>query len=94
MNYALTSTSEVAGGGHAERGGKGGARVTRAVGIVLGFRAEQESVKAFVGADCVDCSGAAGEHFVDVSLVGDVEHELIGWGVENTVHGDAQLDDA
>ena len=65
-----------------------------AVGVVFGFGAQEETVEAFVGADRVDAVGAAGEHFVDVSLVGHVEDKLIARRGEDAVQGDGQLDDA
>ena len=90
----LSCAGEVAGGGHAERGGERGAGVARAVGIVLGFGAQQEAVEALEGADGVDLVGTAGEHLVDVSLMGDVEDELVLRGGEDAVQGDGQFDDA
>jgi hypothetical protein len=90
----VVAAGEIAGGGHAERGGERGAGVARAVGVVLGLGAEQEAVEALVGADGVDAVGAAGEHLVDVALVGDVEDELVVRGGEDPVQRDGQLDHA
>jgi hypothetical protein len=66
---------QIARGGHAERGGKRRARVTRAVAVVLAFGAEHEAVEAVGLADGVETVAAAGEQLVDVGLVADVEDE-------------------
>ena len=58
----------------------------------VGEEVEAED-KAHQGEGGHDGSGAAGEHFMDVSLVGNVEHELVGGCGENTVEGDAEFDD-
>jgi hypothetical protein len=42
----------------------------------------------------VDLGGAAGEHFVDVALVGNVEYKFVAGCGEHPVQGHAQLDDA
>ena len=62
----------------------GGAGVARAVAVVLALGAEEEAVEALVRADGVDAVRAAGEHLVDVALVGDVEDELVLGRVEKT----------
>ena len=90
----IVSAGEIAGSGHAEGGGEGRAGVARAVGIMLGFRAQEETVEAFVGADRVDLIRAPGEHFMDVSLVGDVKDEFVIRRGEDLVEGDGQLNDA
>ena len=90
----IIAAGEVAGGGHAEGGGEGCAGMACAVGIMLGFRAQEETVEAFVGADRVDLIRATGEHFVNVSLVGDVEDKLVVRRGEHLMEGDGQLDDA
>ena len=85
---------EVACGGHAEGGGEGGAGVTGTVAVVLGLGAQKEAVEAFVSPDRMDLRGAAGEHLVDVALVGDVEDEVVLRCGEHAVEGNGQLDDA
>ncbi len=87
----VVAAGQISGGGHAERGGKGGARVSRAIGVVLGFGAQEKAVEALVGADRIDGGGAPGQHFVDVALMGNIEHELVGGGGENRVQGDAEF---
>jgi hypothetical protein len=68
--------------------------VAGAVTIVFAFGAQGESIQALVGPHGFDAVPAAGEHFVDVGLVADVEDELIGGGVKDPVKGDAQFHDA
>ena len=70
-------TFQVAGRGHAESGGEGGAGVSRSVAIVFGFGAEEEAIEALVLANGANFGSAAGEHFVDVALVGDVKKEFV-----------------
>jgi hypothetical protein len=90
----VIATGEVAGGGHAEGGGEAGSGVAGAVGVVFGFGSEKKAVEAFVGAYGVEGIGATGEHFMDVTLVGDVEDEFIVRGGEDFVEGDGEFDDA
>ena len=48
MQHIFAAPSLVARRGHAERGGQGGARVARAVAIVLALGAQRETVQAAV----------------------------------------------
>ena len=80
--------------GDPQCGGESRAGVARAVGVVLGFGAGEEPADAFELADRVDALGPAREQFVDVSLVGHVEDQLVLRSRENPVQGDGQLDDA
>ena len=57
----------------------GGFAVARDVGIMLGV---EEGL------------GSSGEHFMDVALVGYIEDEFVGWGVEDVVEGYGGLDHA
>ena len=84
----------IARGAHAQRGGKGGAGVARAVAIVLAFGAQGETVQAAGGADGVKTVLAAGEQFVDVALMADVPDEFVVRRGEDVVEGDGQFDDA
>jgi len=68
--------------------------MARAVGIVGGFRTQQEAVESLIGADGVDARRASGQHFVDVPLVRHIKDQLVGGGGKNPVQGDGQLDDA
>ncbi len=90
----LAATAEIARGRHAQGGGEGGAGVTRPEAVVLAFGPEHEAVEAVGLADGVEPVPAAGEEFVDIGLVADVEDEIVGGSVENGVQGDGQLDHA
>ena len=78
--------------GHAEGGAEGGAGVASAVGIVGAFAAEEEAIEAFVLADGVEALASTGEEFMDVALVGDIEDEFIGGGIEDAMEGDGEFD--
>ncbi len=90
----LVPAAEVTSDCHAERGGEGRAGVAGSVAVVLGFGAEKKTVEPAVLADGGEAVAAAGEEFMNVALVADVENESIGRGFENAVEGDCQLDDA
>jgi hypothetical protein len=92
--FVVRPGEKVATDGEAEGCGEGGSGVAGAVTIVFAFGAQGESIQALVGPHGFDAVPAAGEHFVDVGLVADVEDELIGGGVKNPVKGDAQFHDA
>ena len=68
--------------------------MTRAVGIVLTFRAKEKSVQPPVLPHRVDAIEPAGKHLVDITLVADVEDELVARSIENPVERDRQLHDA
>ena len=89
----LIPTLLVAACGETEGGGKGGSRVAGTVAIVLGFGAEKEAIEAVLRADGLDLVPPAGEHFVDVALVGDVEEELVFRRIKDPVEGDGELYD-
>src|SRR5204863_1016641 len=79
---------------HAESGREGRARVSSAVAIVFALGAEQKTVQALVLPHCCDAIEAPGKHFVDVTLVTNVEHEPVPRRFEDAVQGDRELDDA
>ena len=89
----LVGAEAVAGSGHAERGGKGGAGVTRAVAVVLALTAEQETIQALVLANRGKAVETAGEELVDIALVADIEEKLVARRVEHTVQGDREFHD-
>ena len=89
----LVGTEAVAGCGHAERGGKGGAGVACAIAVVLALAAEQETIQALVLADGGKSVETAGEELVDIALVADIEEKLIARRVEHTVQGDREFHD-
>ena len=90
----VVAPGEIACGGHAKRGRERGAGVTRTIRVMLRLRTQKEPVEAFVGADRVNAIGAAGEHLVDIALVGDIEDKLVLGRGKHAVQRDAQLDDA
>ena len=80
--------------GHAEGGGKGGARVACSIAVVFTLGAEEEAVQTVMLADGVDAVPAASKHLMNVALMGDIKDEAILRGVENPVQGDAELHDS
>ena len=86
--------AEIAGRGHAEAGGEGGAGVAGTVAIVLAFGAEEEAVQSAGLTDGVEALAPPGEHFVHIALVADVEEELVLGRIKGTVQGDGQFDHA
>ena len=80
--------------GHAERGGKRGARVAGAVAIVRAFGAQREAVQAVRGANGVKAIFAPGEQLVNVDLVADVPDEFILGSLEHAMQREGQFDDA
>ena len=68
--------------------------MTRAVAVMFAFGAQQKSVQALVLPHRVDAIEPAGEHFVDVTLMADVEDELIPRRIEDAMQRDGQLNDA
>ena len=90
----LVGTEAVPGGGHAERGGEGGAGVTRAVAVMFALAAEQEAVQSLVLADRGKAIESAGEELVDIALVADIEEELVARRVEDSVQGECEFHNA
>src|SRR6185437_1179223 len=93
-NDVLSAAGHVAGNSHAKRGGEGCTGVACAVAVVLALRAEHEAVKSARLADGGELLAPAGEDFMCVDLVTDVEEELVLGRGEDVVHGQRQLDDA
>jgi hypothetical protein len=89
----LVGAEAVAGSGHAERGGEGGAGVTRAVAVVLALTAEQETIQALVLANRGKAVETAGEELVDIALVADIEEKLVARCVEDSVQSDREFHD-
>ena len=58
---------------------------------MLALSAEKEAIEAFVLADRVDLVPAAGEHFVHVALVADIEEQLVLRCIEDAVQGDGEF---
>ena len=61
---------------------------------MLALGAEHEAVKAAGLADGFKAVAAAGEDFVDVGLVADVEEDFVFRRIEDRVQSDGELDDA
>jgi len=94
-DHVFIGSFQVAGGGHAEGGGEGGASVAGTEGVVGAFIAGEEAGGTAGLADFAEeLALAAGEELMDVALVGDVEDELVPWGGEDAVERDGELDDA
>ena len=84
----------VASGGHPEGGGEGGSGVTGPVAVVLALAAQKEAVEPAVLAHGGEAVAATRQDLVNVSLMTDVEEDLVRGGVEDSVKGDGELDDA
>ena len=81
--------------GQTDGGGQGRASMARAEDVVQAFLAVEEPGEPPGRADTVEVGAvAAGEEFVDVTLVGDVEDELVLRRPEDAVQRDGQLHDA
>ena len=90
----FVASGQVAGHGHAQRGGKRGTGVTGSVGVVLAFGAEHEAIQAAGLADGLKTVAAAGEDFVDIGLVAYVEEDLVVGCVEDCMQGESELNHA
>ena len=85
----------VTGVGQPDGGRQRGAGMARAKDVVQAFFAVQEPGEPPGRADAVEVGAvAAGEELVDVTLVGDVEDELVLRRPEDAVQRDGQLHDA
>ena len=90
----LFASGEIAGDGHAESGGEGGACVACAVADELAISAELEAEAAIGLADGAEAIETAGEDLVDVGLMADVEADTVGGCVEDGVAREGEFDDA
>ncbi len=68
--------------------------MARAVNVVLALGPEKETVQPLVLPHRMDAIEPAGKHLVDVTLMADVEDELVLRGGENAMERDGQLDHA
>ena len=74
----LVGAAEIASRRHAEGRAQRGARVAGAIGVVRAFGAVEKPARAAGLAQFSEkFAAAAGEEFVHVALVGDVEDELV-----------------
>ena len=87
-------SAQIAPDRHSQAGGKSGAGVPGAVAIVFAFGPQQKSVQSLVLPHRADAIEAAGKHFVDVTLVADVEDKSVLGSIEDAVQRDGQFDHA
>ena len=93
-NHVLLAAGQIARHGHAQRRGESRSGVPRAEAVVFALGAQHEAVQAARLADRLQAIQPPGEHFVDVSLVADVEEQLVFGGIEDGVQSQCQFDDA
>jgi hypothetical protein len=79
---------------HAQRRAERRARVAGAVAVMFAFRPQHEAVEAPRLADRIEPVIAAGQQFVHIGLVGNVEDKAVARRVEDVVQGQRQLDHA
>jgi hypothetical protein len=61
---------------------------------MFALRPKQKAIQSLVLPHRADAVETARKHFVDVTLVADIEDKLVLGGLENAVQGDRQLDNA
>ena len=94
-HHVLSSAAaQIASDCHPQPGRQGRAGVSRAIAIVFAFRAQQKSVQPLVLPHRADAIETAGKHFVDVTLVADIENEAVPRSIENAMQRDGQFDHA
>ena len=79
---------------HADGGGDAGAGVSDTELVVMGLAGFWEPGHALAGAEVCEFVEAAGEEFMGVALVADIEEEAVVAEVKDAVHGDGEFDDA
>ena len=75
-------------------GGESGAGVPGAVAIVFAFGAQEKAVQSLVLPHRADAIEPAGKHFVDVTLMADVEDKFVLGRIEDAMQRNGQFDDA
>lgn len=94
-DYMVLGLKLVACCGHAEGGGKCGACVACSEGVVLALAAGKKTAESAGCADAVELrSVAAGQKFVDVALMGNIEGELVLRCVEDEMERYGEFNDA
>src|SRR6185369_15708589 len=68
------------------------ARVRRVEHVVLGFLAPQETAQAFVLSDRRELIATARDDLMRISLMADVDHQLVARRVEGVMQRNYQLD--
>ena len=66
--------------------------MTRAVAIVLAFRAQEKAIEAAVLSHCGKAIETASEHFVHVTLVAHVHDKAVARRVEDAMQRNGQFD--
>ncbi len=93
-DHVLVAAGEVARHGHAQRSRKRSPCMAGAVAVVLALGAQHEPVQAAGLADGLKAVETAGEDFVHVSLVAEVEEDPVLGSIEDGVESQRELDDA
>ena len=88
-DYMLVVSLEVSSCRHSKGCGQGSASVTSSVAIMFRFRTKQKPIEALVLSDGINLASSAGQHFVNVTLVGYVHHKSVNRRIENLVEGDS-----
>ena len=88
---AVVAVHDVAGAGHAQRGGDGCGSVSRRKGVVLALLYLGKPADAAPGPQALKLGVAAGKQLVRIALVPDVEYELVLRRVEHIVQRDGQF---
>ena len=91
-HHVIAPAAQIAPHRHAECSRKRRPGVTRAVAIVLAFRAQEKTVETAVLPHCGETIETASEHFVHVTLVAHVHDKAIARRVEDAMQRDRQFD--
>jgi hypothetical protein len=68
--------------------------MARSIAVVIALGAEKESIESSVLAHRSELLPASGQDLVNVSLMADVEEDLVDRGLKDAVQSDRELDDA
>ena len=79
---------------HAECRGEGRPCMTCSIAVVLALGSKQESVQSSVLTHRSELLPASSQDLVNVTLMADVEEDLVGGSLEDAVQGDREFDDA
>ena len=90
----FTRAAQVAGGGHAQGGRESGAGVAGAERIVRALGPVEKTARPAGLAELAEkLTAPAGEQFVDIALMGDVEDKLVLGRIEDAMQRQRELDD-
>ena len=93
-DHVLFAAGQIASNRHAEGRGESRTGVTGAVTIVLALGAKHEAVQTAGLANGLEAIESAGQDFVHVGLVANVEEESIFGGVKDSMEGKGKFDNA